>query len=58
MDVVTKQIKALEEVNPMLGLRGCRLGILYPEISEMQVSARLSVYLVSIPTEKSISGLE
>ncbi len=55
---MTKQIKALEEVNPMLGLRGCRLGILYPEISEMQVSARLSVYLVSIPTEKSISGLE
>jgi pyruvate, orthophosphate dikinase len=34
---VTKKIKALEEVNPMLGLRGCRLGLLYPEISEMQV---------------------
>ena len=27
----------LEEVNPMLGTRGCRLGILYPEIYEMQV---------------------
>lgn len=34
---VHKQIQALEEVNPMLGLRGCRLGLLYPEISEMQV---------------------
>lgn len=34
---MTKQIKALEETNPMLGLRGCRLGLLYPEISEMQV---------------------
>ena len=28
-----------EEVNPMLGTRGCRLGILYPEIYEMQVVA-------------------
>ncbi len=30
---------ALQEVNPMLGTRGCRLGILYPEIYEMQVDA-------------------
>ncbi len=29
----------LEEVNPMLGHRGCRLGITYPEISEMQARA-------------------
>ena len=29
----------LQEVNPMLGLRGCRLGIVYPEIYEMQVRA-------------------
>ncbi|MCH8268710.1 MAG: pyruvate, phosphate dikinase, partial [Acidobacteria bacterium] len=29
----------LQELNPMLGLRGCRLGILYPEISEMQARA-------------------
>ena len=32
-------MKALHEVNPMLGTRGCRLGILYPEIYEMQVRA-------------------
>jgi pyruvate,orthophosphate dikinase len=32
-------IEALHEVNPMLGLRGCRLGILYPEITEMQTRA-------------------
>jgi pyruvate,orthophosphate dikinase len=31
--------KALHEFNPMLGHRGCRLGITYPEISEMQVQA-------------------
>jgi pyruvate,orthophosphate dikinase len=34
-----KKVKALREFNPMLGLRGCRLGILYPEIYEMQVRA-------------------
>ncbi|HAJ32796.1 MAG TPA: pyruvate, phosphate dikinase [Candidatus Atribacteria bacterium] len=32
-------IKSLHEMNPMLGLRGCRLGLLYPEIYEMQVEA-------------------
>ncbi len=31
--------KALHEFNPMLGHRGCRLGITYPEISEMQIRA-------------------
>jgi pyruvate,orthophosphate dikinase len=31
--------KELEEANPMLGTRGCRLGILHPEIYEMQVEA-------------------
>ena len=34
-----RQVDALREVNPMLGLRGCRLGILYPEVNEMQVRA-------------------
>ncbi|MEQ8679874.1 MAG: putative PEP-binding protein, partial [Cyclobacteriaceae bacterium] len=29
----------LEEVNPMMGLRGCRLGLIYPEIYEMQTRA-------------------
>jgi len=30
---------SLQETNPMLGLRGCRLGIIYPEITEMQARA-------------------
>jgi pyruvate,orthophosphate dikinase len=34
-----KRVEELHEFNPMLGLRGCRLGILYPEITEMQVRA-------------------
>jgi pyruvate,orthophosphate dikinase len=36
---VHERVLALEEMNPMLGFRGCRLGILYPEITEMQVRA-------------------
>jgi len=32
-------VNAVREQNPMLGLRGCRLGILYPEINAMQVQA-------------------
>jgi pyruvate,orthophosphate dikinase len=32
-------VEGLREVNPMLGLRGCRLGIIYPEITAMQVRA-------------------
>ena len=36
---VIERSKALHEVNPMLGCRGCRLGILYPEITEMQSRA-------------------
>jgi len=34
-----RRIRALREANPMLGTRGCRLGILFPEIYEMQVRA-------------------
>jgi pyruvate, orthophosphate dikinase len=34
-----ERIRALQESNPMLGTRGCRLGLLWPEIYEMQVRA-------------------
>ena len=34
-----RTIASLSEVNPMLGLRGCRLGIIYPEITTMQARA-------------------
>ena len=36
---IQQRVKELHEFNPMLGLRGCRLGIVYPEISEMQAAA-------------------
>ena len=43
-----EQVKATEEVNPMLGLRGCRLGITRPSIIEMQVRAILEGALNAI----------
>ncbi|MDF2670000.1 MAG: pyruvate, phosphate dikinase [Paenibacillus sp.] len=39
LERLIRKVKSLHEVNPMLGQRGCRLGILYPEIYEMQVEA-------------------
>ena len=38
-DKMRERIRALREVNPMLGTRGCRLGLQWPEIYEMQVRA-------------------
>lgn len=39
IDELKKKVASLHEMNPMLGHRGCRLGITYPEIYEMQVAA-------------------
>ncbi|HUF01315.1 MAG TPA: pyruvate, phosphate dikinase [Gaiellaceae bacterium] len=38
-DAMRDRIRSLHEANPMLGTRGCRLGLQYPEIYEMQVRA-------------------
>jgi pyruvate,orthophosphate dikinase len=38
-EVIADRVKGLHEFNPMLGFRGCRLGIVYPEITEMQCRA-------------------
>jgi pyruvate,orthophosphate dikinase len=38
-DKIAQRVKDLHEFNPMLGHRGCRLGIAYPEITEMQARA-------------------
>ena len=42
---VTAKVDSLHEFNPMLGHRGCRLGITYPEIYEMQVEAIIEAAL-------------
>ncbi|MEW6606714.1 MAG: pyruvate, phosphate dikinase [bacterium] len=39
IETLLHKVETLREVNPMLGLRGCRLGITYPEVSEMQARA-------------------
>jgi pyruvate, orthophosphate dikinase len=36
---IRERVEALHEFNPMLGFRGCRLGMVYPEITEMQARA-------------------
>lgn len=37
--ILKNKVKSLAEFNPMLGFRGCRLGVVYPEITEMQTKA-------------------
>ncbi len=44
------RVEELHEFNPMLGLRGCRLGITYPEITEMQARA---IFEAAVAVEKA-----
>jgi pyruvate,orthophosphate dikinase len=39
MEAISRRVQELHEANPMLGHRGCRLGIVYPEITAMQARA-------------------
>jgi pyruvate,orthophosphate dikinase len=39
LKIIMERVESLTEINPMLGHRGCRLGITYPEIYDMQVQA-------------------
>lgn len=48
VDQLVEQVKGSEEVNPMLGLRGCRLGITRPAIIEMQTRAIIEAALNAI----------
>ncbi|EPY25503.1 pyruvate,orthophosphate dikinase [Strigomonas culicis] len=43
---VQSRVTELHELNPMLGLRGCRLGIMYPEVYNMQVRAVMEAALM------------
>lgn len=45
MENIKERLESLHEVNPMLGHRGCRLGITYPELYEMQVKAIINAAL-------------
>ena len=55
--LIDHRLHALHESNPMLGHRGCRLGISYPEIYVMQVEAILEA-MYQLHEEKIISRLE
>ena len=54
INTVKSRISALHELNPMLGHRGCRLGIAYPEITEMQVTAILEATAELTQAGKSV----
>ncbi|MBS1957753.1 MAG: pyruvate, phosphate dikinase [Cyanobacteria bacterium SZAS-4] len=52
-EVLFQKVDELKESNPMLGFRGCRLGLIYPEINTMQVEA---IFTAAIEVQKE--GLE
>jgi pyruvate,orthophosphate dikinase len=58
VEKIQRRVKELHEFNPMLGLRGCRLGIVFPEITEMQtraiIEAAVLVQKEGIPVKPEI----
>jgi pyruvate,orthophosphate dikinase len=52
---VAERVKALHEFNPMLGFRGCRLGIVFPEITAMQARA---IFEAACDVQKSGTPVE
>ncbi|MDI9490376.1 MAG: pyruvate, phosphate dikinase [Bacillota bacterium] len=54
LDDLKSKIRSLEEVNPMLGHRGCRLAISYPEVAEMQTAAIIGAALAQTTEEQPI----
>jgi len=52
-EVLLRQIARLKESNPMLGHRGCRLGLVYPEVTEMQTRAIMEA--ASAVTEEGVT---
>ena len=53
-EALLKKVRQLDEFNPMLGHRGCRLGMIHPEIYEMQ--ARAIFYAVANLADKGINA--
>jgi pyruvate, orthophosphate dikinase len=53
LEVIKQKMSELHEFNPMLGHRGCRLGITYPEISEMQARAIIQA-AIEVKKEKGL----
>ena len=53
LEEIKERLESLHEVNPMLGHRGCRLGITYPELYEMQAKA-----IIDAALEVKSNGIE
>jgi pyruvate,orthophosphate dikinase len=53
-DALREKIGSLHEMNPMLGFRGCRLSIAYPELAEMQTRAIIEAACEVSKTEQEI----
>ncbi|MBX3044094.1 MAG: pyruvate, phosphate dikinase [Candidatus Kapabacteria bacterium] len=51
---VKERVEALHEFNPMLGFRGCRLGLIFPEITEMQARAIFEATVNVLKEGKSV----
>ncbi len=56
--VTLGQVRRLHELNPMLGTRGCRLAMLYPEIPEMQTRAIIRAALAVLEREGETAEVE
>jgi len=54
LSIVKDKVNQLHEFNPMLGFRGCRLGIIYPEITEMQARAIFEATVEVIQAGKKV----
>lgn len=52
-EMLLKKVRQLDEFNPMLGMRGCRLGMMHPEIYEMQ--AKAIFYAVAKLSQKGLN---
>ncbi len=55
LEVIRERAHSLQEVNPMLGFRGCRLSIVFPEITEMQATAIITAAIEA--KEKGLNPL-
>ena len=51
---IHERIQQLHEFNPMLGFRGCRVGVVYPEVSEMQATAIFEAALIRQPKHRTL----
>jgi pyruvate,orthophosphate dikinase len=54
LSILKDKVNQLHEFNPMLGFRGCRLGIIYPEITEMQSRAIFEAAIEVIKAGKTV----